>query len=330
MTDPENDSAGSRPTEGSPEHEPTGPTGLPETVLEPAAPQRKRRAILISSVAALVALGILAWVVFGGSSATTLALAFSKGGDMHARFSFSMDAEMTYRARSFPVVAQMSGDVSVHVDDVDADGTASITETLSNLTISANGQSVPPGPPLSITLDITKDGDVLSSKGSTLFSAPTDGPAQIGSTQYSALLPDHAVEAGDTWTKTSRETVFGNSITSTSHGTYLRDEQVGSVDAAVVQDRATVPMDFTIKLSDLAQLFQGDLGDIPPDAQIKYGGQMKMVTTSWIDTAAQRVLKTSGTSRYDISVDIEGFPAENGPKGPFSMTGTMQMLLDFS
>jgi hypothetical protein len=313
---------------------PPQPSESPGSV-DPYAPiaapaQRGRRRVLVVTTAAVIAAAVFAFAFLGSAGgATALALAFSQGQTRSAHMDLGMKGNITISTNSAPLDVQASADVELKVTGVDADGTATIVETISNMQLTSAGQTVPSPPaPAPVTLKMTKDGRILTSTGATLISG-AGAPTQLGTSNLSAILPDGPVKPGDTWTKVTHQTMLNNKLSFSTNSTYLRDENVGSVNAAVIETKGTVPMDLTVKLADIGSISGVDPSTIPPDAAMSYKGQMSIDTTSWIDPGAKQVLKTEATVPFSLSIAISGLPAASQAPSEMKMSGTMTMTMTY-
>lgn len=301
-------------------------------VEEPSPPPRRRIAIGAALVAVVLVIAVAAYVLIdgpGGGGSTALALSFHQGQTQRFHMTMDMKGTVTLAGSSQPVDISLSTGVEWRTTAVDASGTATVEESFSNQQLTVNGSPTTTTLP-SITLRITTDGRVLSSNGSVIASGAAGGPAQLGGDNVSAILPSGTVSPGDTWTKTLDPTLFGQTLHYRVSGRYLRDEQMAGVTAAVVETTSSIPMDFTIKLADVAGALGIPTSSLPPDASFSYGGRMTARATSWIDASAQRILKTETSSRYSLTLTMNGLPKSQFPAGAMSMSGTMSMSLDFT
>lgn len=157
----------------------------------------------------------------------------------------------------------MTGDATWRVTSVDSDGTATIQQTFSNAQVTANGQTLTKDLPTT-TFRLTSDGRMLSSNGQTIFSGAPGQQFMGGASQVSAILPSGSVQPGDTWSKHQSLTIFGNPISFDAHATYVKNDEVSGTNAAVVRTTDTVPMHFTIDLSQVASTFGLTAAQIRP------------------------------------------------------------------
>lgn len=265
------------------------------------------------------------------SSDNALALGFSPGQTIRYRLTISMDAKLSIGLQRAPIVATTSADAEWRVLSVDPSGTATVVMSISNATVTSNGSSQAL-PPQRSTFQLTSDGRLLSPSGVTLFSGGPAGGALGETSQLSALLPpDGSATPGDTWTKQISQSFFGTDLTFTQEGSYLRNERIGSTDAAVIEARATIPMDFSIKASDLVGLIQSGASSpaTPTGASLVYSGQVAVDTTSWIDTGVKQILKTSGRARFSIGVLVTGNATAGVPPGTsLDLSGSYSMTIE--
>ncbi|MBO0686468.1 MAG: hypothetical protein J2P45_25245, partial [Candidatus Dormibacteraeota bacterium] len=194
------------------------------------------------------------------TSVMKVAYSFKAGQNYRYHYTSTLDATMTMgSAPASPVKAQSSADETWKVVSIDATGNATIDETLSNLKTTVTG-SVLSGSTSTTTntttttttqhfeFQVSPAGEILSG-GSTsvppLALAMGQGLGPPGTDQFLAVLPDHPVKPGDTWSKTySRSSPFGQGSESyTTEDRFLRYEDLPGGKAAVIQTTATVPLD---------------------------------------------------------------------------------------
>ena len=304
------------------------PSGPPEG--PPPEPRARRRGLLAVAVAFVVLVGALGFFFLRGSNGTALALSFSPGQTRRYHMTVAMKASIAVgsgtQAQTVPFAFDAAADVQWRVVAVDAAGTATVKVTTSNVSVSSNGQSQTVPSPPAVTIHVSRDGRVASASGLTIVSGSERFPGLDGTDQISALLPDHAVKPGDTWSKSLTRTVLGSTVSFRASGAYLRDERVGTVNAAVIQTKQTVPLRFALTGRDLASLLPGLRGVVPADARVAYSGQVAGVSTTWVDPAGKKVLKTQGTGTFWIDIAIRGVPSTAG-LGSLRMSGTESVTL---
>ncbi|OLD41931.1 MAG: hypothetical protein AUI83_20145 [Armatimonadetes bacterium 13_1_40CM_3_65_7] len=143
-----------------------------------------------------------------------------------------------------------------------------------------------------------------------------------------AILPDHAVKPGDTWTKDYDQAnpMGTGAVHMTSKNKYLRDEQVKNVGTAVVQSNIVSNLDLTIDMSAVA----GQAGSLLPAGagaglqSLSMKGTTTSDVTSWIDTGAGRVVKTHSSGSIDATMTLNMAAGATTPglTGPITFKGT--------
>lgn len=304
-----------------------------EIVPEAPAPPPRRRGWL---VAAALVVGILVMTLgyswFSGSRGVALALSFTEGASSSYRMTMSVKGELQAAGQSIPYDLTMNGMVELRVVSVQNDGVAEVQEVFSDVSMTSDGKPVDlPADLPSPVLHITTDGRVVSSTGATLFGGGgTQGPTQIGQDGISAVLPTEAVRTGDAWRTPVTQTILGTAVTYTAQGRYVRDEELDGVRAAVVHTVAVVPIDLTVRATDVAELMGLPVDQVPSDASFTYAGQEHVRRTSWIDAEASALLRTTSQGDYRMTMSSAGLPAGSLPPGGLSMDGTVTMTLQRS
>jgi hypothetical protein len=264
---------------------------------------------LIAVAVLLVACGILP------AHAQTISLAFKQG----EQFKYTLHFTGTFSAHVGSVSQDVKIDAkakeTVTITAVESDGTADMTLTLSDLTITTTGKSADGGTTTSTTtqagaippqqLKVTPDGRILSINGESISSASPFG-VLAGSYLVYAVLPDTAVKPGDQWSKSYDQAQPGGSsnVHVTSNSTYLRDESFQGVSAAVIETKSTA--DFTMNLfppqSPPPNTPNGNRAGPTPGGFGAMQGSVASDTTSWIDPGARRVLKSSMKATLKASI----------------------------
>ena len=282
----------------------------------------KRLALLAVSVLLLAGCGAAA-------SAHTLSLAYKAGDTYKYKLHASSKQTVTTSEISFPLNFDISADESIKVKSVDSSGTADLAITLSNLTMKSTMAGVSNTttgvPAQTINVQVGADGRLVSVEGNQL---PGGTPMQAfsglgGGFFITAVLPAKPVKPGDTWTKDYDQAnpngTGGTHVTSKS--TYLRDESLNGVNAAVVETRSTMTIDMTIVDSSPSS----DIGM----SGLTMKGTVTTDVTTWIDPDGHRVMKTHSTAADDATIDLKlpptrlSPPATAGPgfSGPMSANG---------
>jgi len=248
----------------------------------------------------LVACGILP------VHAQAISLAFKQG----EQFKYALHFTGTFTAHIGAVAQDVKIDAkareTVATTAVEPDGTADMTLTLSDLTITTTGKAADGSTTTSTTtqtnaippqqLKVAPDGRILSINGQNISSESPFG-VLTGSYLVYAVLPDSAVKAGDKWSKSYDQAQPGgsSSVHVTSNSTYLRDESFHGVNSAVIETKSAA--DFTMNLippkSPLPNTPNGTRPGPTPGGLGSVQGSETSDTTSWVDPAAHRVLKSS-------------------------------------
>jgi hypothetical protein len=274
-----------------------------------------------------------------GSQAHSISLAYKTGDTYKYGFHLVMKYTIAASGMSIPLNMDLGAKETVSVKSVDSSGTADLSIDISNISVktSMNGTTNTSTTNTGGTLEmkVAKDGRVLSVNGNA-FGNSTALPGMTGTQGgvVSAILPDHPVKPGDTWTKTYDEPnpLGTGAIQATSNNTYLRDESVGSVKTAVVESKVTTNLDMTV---DLSSMF-GETGTPPPTGAaagaqtLSIKGTSKSDTTTWIDTSTRSIVKThsSGSVNATLTANVPASSASTpGLSGPITFKGTQTLDL---
>ena len=275
-----------------------------------------------------------------GVQAQSISLAYKAGDTYKYGFHLVMKYTIAASGMSIPLDMDLSAKENITVKSVDSSGTADMSVAITDISVkmSMNGTTNTTTTPTGATIDmkVAKDGEVLSVNGSA-FGNNTTLPGMTGTQGgiVSAILPDHPVKPGDTWTKTYDvpNPLSTTTIHATSDNTYLRDENVGSVKTAVIESKVNTNLDMKLDLSSML----GAAGATPPAGAapgaetISMTGTSKSDTTSWIDTSARRIVKTHSTGSVDATLTVNVPPPTNTTTpaltGPISFKGTQTLDL---
>ena len=226
----------------------------------------------------LVACGILP------VHAQAISLAFKQG----EQFKYALHFTGTFTAHIGSVAQDVKIDAKAK-ETVTTTGKAADGSTTTSTTTQTN--AIPPQ-----QLKVAPDGRILSINGQNISSESPFG-VLTGSYLVYAVLPDSAVKPGDKWSKSYDQAQPGgsSSVHVTSNSTYLRDEGFHGVNAAVIETKSAA--DFTMNLfppkSPLPNTPNGTRPGPTPGGLGSVQGSETSDTTSWVDAAAHRVLKSS-------------------------------------
>ena len=268
----------------------------------------------------------------------TLTLAFKSGQTYKYKFHSATKQAITMGAISIATSIDVTADESVKVNSVDSTGTADITVTMSNLTMKTvtgdvtNTTTIANGD--TSEMKIASDGLPVQAGGSAITGTnPFLAFSALGGSFFiSAILPDHPVKPGDTWTKSYDQTNPGpttGTIHIAGNSKYLRDETLNGIKAAVVETKSTGTIDLALDASKLGT--GSGTPQIPGGAMssMTVKGTLTTDVTSWIDPSGHRVMKTHSTSTDDGALNIvmspsasAQAPAMPGLTGPISVKGT--------
>ena len=266
-----------------------------------------KRIALLAGILALAACGS-----FGPNQPHTLSLAYKAGDTYKYRFHSSTRQTVTFSGQALPTQIDITAKESVKVNSVDASGTADLSITFSDFTlrsVAAGVTNTTTGLPSNTTeVKIAADGTISSIDGSELAAAnPLAGFSGFGGGFFiTAVLPDHPVKPGDTWSKTYDQTPPATFLTGSTHitsnSTYLRDETLNGVTAAVVETKSSGTIDLSGAPKAAAD----------PTGSVTLKGTFTADVTTWIDPSGHRVMKSHGTAHDDGTVD---FPRSFEPTG---------------
>jgi hypothetical protein len=275
--------------------------------------------------------------------AQLLTLAYAKGDHFTYKLHMTSDNTFTgFMPGSFKF--DVTATETVNVQSVDSAGVADLKVSLTKVTMKftmSSSQSTSTTTTTTtypdIEMKIGPDGHLVSvggqTMGGTFMSGLSGGPSLI-----SAVLPSTSVKPGDTWSKDYDEPVpsGGGTIHITTKSKYVRDESVKGVNAAVVNTTSTETLNLTLDSSAFGPVGTG--GQMSPGAPTSPNAPQSISvkvtitsdTTSWIDPAGHRMLKTHGTSKYDGSVTINMLqdPSAHAFVTSLGIKGSQQLTLD--
>jgi hypothetical protein len=272
------------------------------------------------------------------AQAHTISLAYKAGDTYKYTLHAVLDYTIGAQGFSIPFKLDMSAKEAIKVKSVDSSGTADMSIDLTDLSLktSANGVSntTTSTTPTTLDMKIAADGHIVSVNGNIMGSNSLPGLSGTQGGIVSAILPDHPVKPGDTWTSNydqTNPTGTSGTIHVTTDNKYLRDEQLSNVSAAVVESKINANLDLMLDLSALAG--QGGSPLIPSGGAA--GGLQSMAikgttttnVTSWIDSSAHRILKSHSTGNVDGTLTLNMAPGTppTGLSGPITFKGTQTM-----
>lgn len=247
-----------------------------------------------------------------------LLLAFKAGATYKYRFDSSRTHTLTTTATSLTNTTEISADESITVKSVDSSGNADLALTITNYaikTVAGGVTSTTTLPSLDTSdVQVASDGRVITWDGSNTGANDPLLAFTGGGFFTTAVLADHPVKPGDTWTKSYTQTLrdaTGSGLHVVSNSTYLRNESLDGVDAAVVETKSTATIDVSMTGSDLGMTMKAtDTADV----------------TTWFDPSDHRVMKTHATSVDNGTMDFTSTDPTlgqlPGANGPMSDSGT--------
>jgi len=327
------------------------PPPPPEPMEPQAAPPKRRTALVAVAIGVVVALvaGITAFAITRGerAEAAPLALSFTEGQEQTYEIHQTMDGQISSALiGDQPFSMDMTQVVTWNVVTVDEDGTATIEVTVSEMSGSMNGAEIPSTPTPPVEIVIAPDGRVVSVGGFDLGAlggaGQTQGSGLPGMGQLTPILPDEGEEVapGDSWEKDfSQELPFGSgAIEYTASSTYDRNETVNGREAAVIVTDFIVPFDLSIDFADVIEQLGSELsGPTGPggvdelgDASLTTTGRGTFTQTSFVDLAAEELLRSRTIGEFELSMSLSGIPelgAAGGLDMDFSGTFTQDLEL---
>jgi hypothetical protein len=273
----------------------------------------------------LALMAVLAVAACGsiGAQAHTLSLGFKAGDAYKYKLHLTSKQTASMTGMSIPITLDIAASESVKVKSVDSSGVADLTLTLSGYTMKETTGGVTNTttgiPDESLDIEVRADGTLVSINGvnvsgRNMLSAL---PCISGGFFVAAVLPDHAVKAGDTWSKTYDQSFMDTTgkLHVVSNSKYLRDETVNGVNAAVVETKSTGSIDMTPATGAANS----------PVSAFSVKGTFTTDVTTWVDTSGHRVVKSHATGHDDVTIDLPTMSttASASPmmQGPITTTG---------
>jgi len=252
----------------------------------------------------------------GNSQTQTLSLIYKQGAIYHYTVHMTIDLSIDSAVGTDQMKYDITAKEAATVKSVDASGVADLAVTLTEISLTSTLASRTPTTTTGSTAPTTSfkvaaDGQVISSNAASVLA---DSPMSVtgGGSIASALLPDHAVRPGDTWSKAYDEPsgLGTGTAHATSHSVYLRNEMFHGVQAAVVETMTVANIDTTIDVS---------------GSRDTVNGTSSSDITSWIDPAAHRLLKTSARTDSHTTFSAVALP---GPEGTVTWRGPLNLDLE--
>lgn len=204
-----------------------------------------RKAAARCGLCALLIAPLAASAGQGGNSPVTLRMKF-KSGEVN-KYRMTMQMNMTMHVPNQPqpmtVPVNMMMTMDQKVESVDAKGNGTIVTTIQNQQMTANGQTAPSPQTPPITMRLSPQGKILSTKGmpsnqvTNMMGNPFGGGGASGLT---VLLPAKPVKPGDSWTQPVR--LPGSALSGTTKNTLLRYENIGHFRTARIHTVANLTL----------------------------------------------------------------------------------------
>ena len=260
---------------------------------------------------------------FGPSQPHSLSLAFKAGDTYKYKYHATSKQTAGMSGMTIPIEIDMTASETVTVKSVDASGVADLSIVLSDFslkTVSGGVTNTTTGlPSNSVDVKIHGDGTVVSINGGDLMAgSPLAAFAGVGGGYFiAAVLPDHSVKVGDTWSKTydQKDPNGSAAVHITSSSKYLRDETMNGVTAAVVETKS----DGTLRMT-------GPMGAAStPASGPAINGTFTTDVTTWVDPDGHRIMKAHSTATDDLTINLPSVSAtDHSPiatQGPLTAKG---------
>jgi len=207
-----------------------------------------------------------------------------------------------------------------------ANGVATVWSTLWEDTVEITGKVTKQRHPMAVHARIASDGQMVSGSELTVGGSGAAGPP--GTSEFTPILPDHAVKPGDSWSRTYEQAnPFGEGTLHVSvSGSLVSVEPDDSGhDVALIKTSATVPLDLTIDAAKVADSM--DLGRMPAKTKIAFSGSIDATGFSWVDVPTQQLLKSTTDAHFHLKMTIRGAEPEVPDGTVISIDGSVQMGL---
>lgn len=315
---------GSTPSAGYP-----APPPVP-TEQVPAIGGKKSNKLTAFLVAlGLAAIATLGFVAFGGSAgAANLTYVFTQG-ETH-RYSMVMDMKISggnlYGGGTFDGAIEMV--MSQKVTKVDDAGVATIEYSFEKLKMTEGGRSRSvPVPSDVVTIEMTRDGRVISSSGNEFMGDINPAAGIFGPESFAPILPDHKVDPGDSWSLDGdAPNPFGEAFHIKGMGTLLSRSGTADQETAAIKTVISSPVDFRIELAKLAEVSDGGLpAGFPANAVMTFDGHLSMDLNQTMATKSGFLTSALGDMSMTGTFGLENVPQVGNVSGVLNMTVRLTM-----
>jgi len=302
-------------------------------------PGRPMMAVLLVFVLVAGALGYQFFLRGGGGAKPAFALDMAAGQTYTYQMTLGLDGNLRLAGRAIPFKERFGATMVWNVQSVDASGVATVDVRISDPRATLNGQTISgsqfPTGSMHSTMRIAKDGSILSGGGigglggGASSAAASDVP---GTDQLTPVLPGHDVQVGATWDKTfDADIPYGmGHVHYVTHSTYVRNEDVNGVSAAVIASKLSLPVHMKLDLQKMLLAMGTGQSGLPAGSHpvIFYRGKVTGSTTGWFDPKARQLLKTSLQAQFSLRMRFTGLPPGSLPGGnEMGFTGAMAINL---
>lgn len=290
---------------------------------------RSRIMLAILLVLALVAASLAYLFLRPGSSGSAVAMSmgFAEGQRHTYKLNLAINGSIVASGQTVPIAEHVTETMTWKVKKVGSNGVATVDASVRHVTVSVNGKTVKVPAMSHLTFQVGQDGQMISGDAMALTSgSSSSGTSVPGLDQFTPLLPDHSVKPGDSWSKTfDQPNPFGTgSIHYTTQTSYVDNEPMQGVNAAVLHSSSTIPLDMTIDLRKMLDAV-GSSGASHlngSNPKFTYKGTVTLDQTSWFDASQNRLLATQANGRFDLDLSVSGLPAgQSFPGGDIKFTG---------
>ncbi|MFN2462993.1 MAG: hypothetical protein ABR573_03700 [Candidatus Dormibacteria bacterium] len=268
-----------------------------------------------------------------------LAMAYKAGTTQSYKFTMTMKGSLGTATGATPLNSTVTATETLKALSVDPDGTVTFQVVVSDISGTTNGQPIPESARKTgstTTIKMARDGSVvlINAPAAVVGGGATDA-AQSGMNQITPFLPGYAVKPGDTWTKAvDQANPLGTGrIVYTASNRYLRDQKLRGHTDAVIESKATIPVDVT---TDLTKILAASGASNPAAAAAFKGvsaiqkGTTITDNTAYLDQAAGRLDRSHIVMNLNLNQTLVGAPAGSklNSSGPTTYKADMTIDLD--
>lgn len=225
------------------------------------------------------------------------------------RMTMGMSGTVAISGRSQETDVTVTANVSFRIISVNPEGVSTAQLRMDDAEVTTQGRTMPaPQAEVATQIKIAPDGRILGTGAGSAATSSLTGSAAPGMDQFLPLLPQRALEPGDTWEfNLNRPFPLGSGeMRDHIEGEFTGYEEVDGVVAAVVESDTEGSFDATVNSSKLRETLGGAFSDPNVDIDVHSEGTGNFHVTFWVNPESGELIRSEGGGPMTSANEVVG------------------------